>query len=562
MLRDWNAGDESQGKRHEFRSRDDPPAAESAAVLREWSSAAPEVVNEDVEHELAVDPLSGSVVSGLSMPVFGDVDAVPNPFDDEASVNITTYGMQPIAENEELQMSAPSAEVMKAAFDSVDVEACQIMTPISSEHLILDQNENDKVVSSRTVYIKQKMNEVWQNPAAKFKLIVGASVFIVIICVIAIAGSSSGDRSANDNGAGAPTKGTGFVPVPAEIKQTGRPTPVPSSYDFGTLEMASSTLSDLPTFSPTEIPTYKLELPPTDLPTILQTANPSNAPTLSPATASPTSAPITLSPTMDCSDSKGSFLTYNDKLRDCSWLDNGNNGAKSDRKDMNCLSSDLGDKCRYTCRLYNGCMNDLLSRIDAFAGGEDISIGNACTDKEGTFMANNHIPRNCSWIEEDPYTAPMKKNLNCGTPDEPRTELGAMCPGSCAGYNECGKGGRGFSASNFTDGVATAVDDDQTVDSVKVDGDDDNERDDNVDDDDDNNDDANGGQFPTLSPTFDASSNVTTAGMTRFGENATCMDADGEFQTHVGPAHLRQVRLYALPSLHDFTIRSSHRRII
>jgi hypothetical protein len=537
MLRDWNASDQSQGKGREFRS--DPPTSDSANVLREWSvSEAPEV-NEDVEHELAVDPLSGSVVSGLSMPVFGDADAVPNPFDDEASVNMN--GMQPIAENEELQMTAPSAEVMRDEFDKydgVDVEACQIVTPISREHLILDEREDDKV-SSRSVYIKQKMNEIWQNPAAKFKLMVGVSVFIVIVCVIAIAGSSSGDQSANDNHDGAPNKGTGFVPtvgvetVPPETKPTADPTPVPSSYDFGTLEMASSTLSDLPTFSPTEIPTYKLEVPPTDLPTTSQTASPSNAPTVSPATASPTSAPITLSPTMDCSDSKGSFLTYNDKLRDCTWLDNGNNGAKSERKDMNCRSSDLGDKCRYTCRLYNDCMDDLLSRIDAFSDGNDISIGNACIDKEGTFMANNHIPRNCSWIEEDPYTAPMKKNLNCGTPDEPRTELGAMCPGSCAGYNECGKGGSGFSTST------TTGDDDHILDNVKVDNGDDNKVDDGNDDDDD--DDINGRNFPTLSPTFDASSNETAAGMTRNVENATCTDADGEFQTHVGPSNLRQV---------------------
>lgn len=226
---------------------------------------------------------------------------------------------------------------------------------------------------------------------------------------------------------------------------------------------------------------------------------------------------------MNCKDSTGTYLTYNDKPRDCEWLDNGYNGAKSDRKDMNCLSSDIGDNCRYTCRLYNGCIDFLLSAVNNFIE-TDVSIGDSCADKPGVFMGNNHIPRNCTWIEEDPNTAPMKKNLNCGTPDDPRTELGVMCPASCAGYNECGRDGK-----KKDDGtVQNALPHPDANFEFKNDG--------LVDDDAEN---------PTLAPTFGVSGEPTiwstdtptvweTATPTYGATEKSCVDKDGEFLTHMG----------------------------
>lgn len=551
MLRDWNLSCNSQDEKCDtpLREQQDPPATEtgSSDVLREWSvSAAPEVTHV-VEHELSNDPLvspSESVVSGLSMPVFADSGAVKNPFDDDETSQMNAFDVADNVEEYRLRGAVPSSEVFDPEFGNVDVEACHAssLNNNSSRDTQLD-GRNTNADKSAFGLLTAKLNDIRINPATKFKATIAASAVIVVICIFAIAGSSPSDKPVAGSGAGAPTKGSGMMTTfeletaSPEVKQTEVPTPMPSINNHGTLQLASFKLTSLPTFSPTEIPTFGM--PPTGIPTVAETDPPSNDPTESPITSSPTTGPITMSPSMDCSDKKGSFLTYNNKLRDCAWLDNGYNGAKSDRKDMNCLTSELGDKCRYTCRLYNGCIDDLLSRIDAFSNGSDFSIGDSCTDKEGTFMGNNHIPRNCSWIEEDPYTAPMKKNLNCGTPIEARTELGAMCPGSCAGYNECGK-----------DGVMKISDkiDDDGNDGEAFDHDDD---DDPVDEDDsiddnviaDANDDNTNNWIPTLTPTFVAS-NETTSEMAFLlnEENETCIDKEGEFETHVGPSHFRKVR--------------------
>ena len=550
MLRDWNLSGNSEDENNAIPSRkqQDPPAAEAGSVdvIREWSvSAAPEVT-QVAEHELSHDPLaspSESVVSGLSMPVFADAGAVRNPFDDDDTSQMNAFDVADNVEEYHVRGAVPSSEVFDTEFSNVnmDVEACQGMPLNNSSRNGKDMDDrNETVDKSAFKWLNEKLNDVRMNPATKFKAMIAASAFIVVICIFAIAGSSPSDQPVTS--AAAPTKGSGIAKTfevetaSSEAKQTDGPTLMPSISNYGTLQLASSKLTSLPTFSPTEIPTFGL--PPTDIPTVMETYPPTNPPTESPITPSPTTAPITMAPSMDCSDKKGSYLTYNDKRRDCAWLDNGYNGAKSDRKDMNCLTSELGDKCRYTCRLYNDCIDDLLSRIDAFSNGNDFSIGDSCTDKEGTFMGNNHIPRNCSWIEEDPYTAPMKKNLNCGTPIEPRTELGAMCPGSCAGYNECGKDGaikvsyEIDDADEDDDGVAfddkDKADQDGSTDDVIADTDDDNVGNDLL--------------IPTLTPTSAASND--TAGDITFllnEENKTCIDKEGEFQTHVGPAHLRKV---------------------
>ena len=72
-----------------------------------------------------------------------------------------------------------------------------------------------------------------------------------------------------------------------------------------------------------------------------------------------------------CTDSKGEYLSHQSKLKDCNWLFNNKEG-KTDRKDMNCGTSEyplteLGEKCKKTCSVYNnnGCFVDEVIKEDA-----------------------------------------------------------------------------------------------------------------------------------------------------------------------------------------------------
>ena len=545
MLRGWDTNRQEDAWDNTFSSQEqNETMASSGGVLREWSSA-PEVHDRheekvEIEEEIGVDPLaspSGSVNSGWSMPhaVLPDVDSIPAPLADVPMNGNNNYTASDSGSESPLQMSPPNLRTIDSAFSHGDVEACSPSTPFSDYD---GNNMNSEKRSSIRQTLRNKLDEVRTNPAAKFKIMVGVSIFVVTICIIAIAATASSDNRPAQNNGVTPTKGTGIdTTLGAEttlaknneskqdrIDDTKTPTTALAYLTPAPSLVALMNLTNIPTFSPTAIPTYTMKLS-TVNPTAGQTYPPSPAPTPSPTSPSPTEEPITSSPTMDCSDATGNYMTYNDKPRDCIWLDNGYNGAKSDRKDMNCLSSDLGDKCRYTCRLYNGCMNDLLARMDTVPE-EDISIGDSCSDKEGTFMGNNHIPRNCSWIEEDPFTAPMKKSLNCGTPEDPRTELGAMCPWSCAGYNQCSRDVNAMSASNSTVGA------------------------DFYDDDNDAGYDDDAGPQPTLTPTYDTAKDTSSEMPTYLEPDSTimptvggCIDADGEFQTHVGPDNYRQVCL-------------------
>lgn len=210
---------------------------------------------------------------------------------------------------------------------------------------------------------------------------------------------------------------------------------------ISTLNPSADTDIQLKTSSPSSL---------SDIDMMLKTAEPSSlghttalskssqpSPSLTRSTFQPSKSMMTYAPTRDCTDSSGEFMTYNDKPRTCEWLDNGFNGAKSDRKDMNCKTSDLGKACKYTCRLYNGCMEYFLQSTEDFSNERDFSVGNPCADKDGSFISNGGMPRTCTWLDEDSETAAEKKDLNCGTPDNARTELGTMCPGSCAGFNSC-----------------------------------------------------------------------------------------------------------------------------
>ncbi|KAL3796297.1 hypothetical protein HJC23_008617 [Cyclotella cryptica] len=556
MLRGWGADHQrNEGEEIPSAEHHEPRTTSSydIGVLREWSAPlAPYIPDgheekEEIEHEIGDDPLASptlsSVGSGWSVPhgALEDMDAVSVPFGEEepTPLNRSSGAMIDIGQEKHLETVPPKLQVMASALDHVDAEACTKGVPPS--------NNDCNVTSSISSHIRTKLNEIRNNPSAKFKVMVGISVFIVTVCVIAIAGAASSDnKSPMSSAAATPTKGSGIeTTLGIQTSQHGskkskRPRKNDTEYPTAAPSIVASVkLTIFPTLNPTAIPTYALILSPTDFPTALQTLAPSHVPTLS-----PTLAPNTLSPTVDCSDASGLFLTYNGKPRDCTWLDNHYNGAKSARKDMNCLSSDLGDKCRYTCRLYNGCMDDLLSRLDTLTNENDFSIGNSCTDKPGTFMGNNHIPRNCSWLEEDPTTAPMKKSLNCGTPEDPRTELGAMCPGSCAGYNHCSKDISGDTGIVSADAYSH---DDFPMKNEKVVNKDDNN---------DNNSDegiVDNQPMPTVAPTLDTTndsrSNMpsylsTDPSKTSTPTVETCIDADGEFQTHVGPSHYRKCRWF------------------
>ena len=150
-----------------------------------------------------------------------------------------------------------------------------------------------------------------------------------------------------------------------------------------------------------------------------------------------------------------------------------------------------------------GCMDYLLSALPEYTAENDVSIGNMCSDNSGEFISNGDTPRTCGWIEEDPQTAPIKKNLNCGTPDVPRTELGIMCGASCAGYNDC---------IRLSDGSVVKKDIEMSppVPGNKITSDHD-------------------GESPTFYPTL-----WGTYIPTQMPANSYCVDGDGEYETHSG----------------------------
>ena len=425
-------------------------SGEEAEILRGWTVANDEEEDEEGEfNEIGPDPLtstgdSSSVGAWSVAP--GVVDrnsfSVPYDYDNEGSrsslyaertstsprAGRSTKTSLNMSKDEIDQPSSPGA----AVFDDIDLEALADTLPSPSNNI-----DNDR--RCKGAWTKRFLYEMRTNPTFKFKLIGGSSVLMVATCLIAIAVTLSGGKKPNSlpndqiSSVGAP-----IVSVFTETQD--QPTDFPTALHT---MIPTKSPNKTPTGSPSYDPTYEPTLVPSKVaPTgnplpVLTTASPSPHPTTSTPTYDPSMSPVTNSPTMDCADTDGEWMTYNDKSRDCIWLDNGHNGAESARKDMNCLDSELGEKCRYTCRMYNGCMDYLLVSISDFTENNDISIGNACADKEGLFLSQSGVLRNCTWINEDPFTAPMKKSLNCGTPDKEKTELGAMCPASCVGYNDC-----------------------------------------------------------------------------------------------------------------------------
>lgn len=389
-------------------------------------------------------------------------------------------------------------------FDDVDLEATPLDTSATT-------TSNNRLQNMTTNFYNYWMDRNWMkgnianrvlqefqtNPKFKFQVLVALSAMLVAACLLAVIvaapdGNRQSVKSEKDQAAHLSELLDGLQS--STLKPTSgptmlRPTKVPSTAPT-VKKTASPTVlrTEYPTLLPTMYPTFETLSPSVDNSTALESSAPNSLAdtnvTLSTSTPSsmvdstvqletskpsltpqiPTVQPsriqkITVPSTRDCTDSSGEFMTYNDKPRTCEWLDNGFNGAKSDRKDMNCEASDLGDACKYTCRLYNGCMDYFLQTED-FESDRDVSIGDPCSDKEGSFISNGDVPRTCMWLNEDPETAAAKKDLNCGTPDNARTELGTMCPGSCVGYNDC---------SSASEGKAQNLSDDEVEDDIAVD---------------------------------------------------------------------------------------------
>ena len=355
-------------------------------------------------------------------------------------------------------------------FDDVDLEAFPPDSSTTRNKSRQNNNTNGNNYGMKGNIANRVVQEFQTNPKFKFQVLVGLSMLLVASCLIAVlVGAPDGHRQSISNEqnkavdlselldglqsstpkptssptkvhlTGAPTVKKTTKPV---VILTEYPTLLPTMYPtFSTLNPSADTSLPLNTSSPGSLAETNSSLttsaPSSMLDSAVVTKTQKPSPTPQMPTLQPPSDQITNTPTSDCSDSSGEFMTHNDKPRTCEWLDNGFNGAKSDRKDMNCKKSDLGDACKYTCRLYNGCMEYFLQSTEDFNSERDFSIGDACADKEGSFISNGDVPRTCNWLEEDPETAATKKDLNCGTPDNARTELGTMCPGSCVGYNEC-----------------------------------------------------------------------------------------------------------------------------
>ena len=292
-------------------------------------------------------------------------------------------------------------------FDDIDLEAFPQNSPATG-----DTTRQNNITTGNNYGIKgnianRVIEEFQSNPNFKFKVMVTLSMLLVASCLIAVLvaapdGKSQSVNSEQDKAVdlselldglqssthkptSRPTKvpvATPVVkqPIPPQVISTEYPTLLPTMYPtFSTLKPSADTLAPSDASNPNTFVNTNVTLTTASPSSLLDSAVPLKtlkpSPTPNIPTLQPSSIQITAIPTRDCSDSSGEFMTYNDKPRTCEWLDNGFNGAKSDRKDMNCKKSDLGDACKYTCRLYNGCMEYFLHSTEDFNSERDFSIG-------------------------------------------------------------------------------------------------------------------------------------------------------------------------------------------
>ena len=352
------------------------------------------------------------------------------------------------ADNNGANPKSPGGAIM---FDDVDLEASPKNLPTANNNGHNNHHRSRiSMLGNRGKITSRVLQELQTNPKLKYQAIVAFSMILVLSVLLGVVvTASSGNKQPLHNEESQAKALTELLDVVAPMMTLTPSNVTSSSPSIKLIVKPTVKATTAPFLEPTVVPTFNPTIDPTSSKTSLSPSSnpteplttliPSFSPTSKLPTLLPSTSPVTMVPTRDCTDSSGDFKTYNDKPRTCEWLDNGHNGAASSRKDLDCLFSELGDACRYTCRLYNGCMEYLLSSLSDYTYENDVSVGDPCADKEGSFISNGLIPRECSWLEEDPETAAAKKNLNCGTKDIPKTELGSMCPGSCSGYNSCEK---------------------------------------------------------------------------------------------------------------------------
>ena len=307
-----------------------------------------------------------------------------------------------------------------------------------------------------------------------------ATVWVALVCTIFGVMISQLGGNGVDDGEGGASKAVGVpgtIDAPAPVTSwpetheptTSRPTMKPatdapiggyyavhSKERDGTPRPTRSPVTPRPTNIPTRYPTrYPTANPVTDGPTMRPTASP----TTGSPTGSPTGAPV------GCFDQVGAFTNHLSNPKDCAWLDN--KAGFTDRKDKNCggrsvldesgntvvyPSTQLGDRCRAACRLYNECPataadTNAGSMTSMMGGGTSVVSAASCTDKEGTFSNHLENPKDCAWLGSREGHSD-RKDKNCGgRPVEdgegggtivyPTTELGEKCPGTCRLYNDC-----------------------------------------------------------------------------------------------------------------------------
>ena len=229
---------------------------------------------------------------------------------------------------------------------------------------------------------------------------------------------------------------------------------------------------------------------PTRIPT---TMKPTDAPTSSTPTFTPTDIPSVDIEAVQaaqqvsyCSQPDASpILFYSNHLfnpKNCLWLNN--KEGYSDRKDKNCGgrhvvddfgnvvvydTTELGENCRQTCRLYNGCDEVLAAAQDqdqdqaaqGDVGGSSVNLSNmgmsvmsgtipttssstndnknVCKDKDGTYKNHLNNEKTCMWLYNDKQGKTDRKDKNCGTDDNPVTDLGKACLHTCYEYDTASK---------------------------------------------------------------------------------------------------------------------------
>ena len=356
---------------------------DNGTVYREWDRA-----NARYEELAASDPLASpgnGSLSGWSINA-GNVDNYPSNFvyddDDEImstrsndssrrecssprEAEVTKHGLSMIRE-EDTRSKSPGAN----NFDEVDLETARNATPS-----IAQSGSGHGREGGDSNQLERILRGISTSSPLQFKIVAGVAVLLVSASLMGVIVMASTKKPApalvplqigNGNSNALSASGSNSLGVDiVTYEPTFQPSPAPSSDPPSTSpeEAPVSMPTYLPTATPsTSYPSVSTSYPTiprsTPVPTKMVTNPPTEEPTFFPTSEMPTYAPseppMTFPPTMDCTDMMGEFETYNGKLRDCEWLDNDFNGQKSARKDMNCEDSELGEACRYTCRLYNG----------------------------------------------------------------------------------------------------------------------------------------------------------------------------------------------------------------